>query len=230
MYCPKCGQVTVHLNGRDICTKCGIVFDNDLPKEQILRQIRSKIAKTQARGTQDESYTSPIAVASKNPVLPKESSPSIVVADRTVGEIQRDTRLGKEAAEAKEEAQATQSAKSTPNLPGPTIYDFGETASASLSEQQSVPLQNTDVSASADSPAAQGNIIQNQQAVYQGANTAGSETIYPSHEVNPILIKIFISVFSILVFFVIVYILYANFSAAKGMIDNIIRFLGERVF
>lgn len=62
------------------------------------------------------------------------------------------------------------------------------------------------------------------------AGATGSEMVYPSHQVNPILIKIFIAVFSILVFFVIAYLLYANLSAVKGLVDNISRFLGERVF
>lgn len=62
------------------------------------------------------------------------------------------------------------------------------------------------------------------------AGTTGSQIIYPSHQVNPILIKILISVFALLALFVIGYLVYANFSVAKGLIDNFIKFLGENIF
>ena len=79
MYCPKCGQIAVNLNGRDICTKCGIVFDNDLPREQILNQIRSKMA--QQVSSNKESYMSPIALAEKRKNQPK-ALPKMVITNQ----------------------------------------------------------------------------------------------------------------------------------------------------
>ena len=58
----------------------------------------------------------------------------------------------------------------------------------------------------------------------------GSQMIYPSHQVNPILIKILIFVFALLALFVIGYFVYANFGGAKGFTDNFTRFLGENIF
>lgn len=234
MYCPKCGQPAVHLNGRDICTKCGIVFDSALPREQILNQIKSKVAQARAKNSQETDYTSPIAVASQaRPFLPQESPSSDFQSNRTVEEIQKETRLGKEAAEARIQPKnaSEQKAYQQPIPKEPTIYEFNKAENMTASEVQNTPVQSSPSTASMPS-ASSGHLgTQNQQTVsYQNTDTTGNEVVYPSHEVNPLLIKIFISVFSTLIFFVIVYVMYVNFGAAKAVVDNIIKFLGERIF
>lgn len=237
MYCPKCGQPTVHLNGRDICTKCGIVFDSVHPREQILSQIKSKVVQTRAKNSQETDYTSPIAIASQaRPFLPQESPSGDFQSNRTVEEIQRETRLGKEAAEARIQPQGTNPQKTyqQPTPKEPTIYEFNkaENMTVSDSEVQNTPIQSSPSTTSMPSTSSGHLSTQNQQTVnYQNTDTKiGNGAVYPSHEVNPILIKIFISVFSTLIFFVIVYVLYVNFGAVKAVVDNIIKFLGERIF
>jgi uncharacterized Zn finger protein (UPF0148 family) len=252
MYCPKCGQITVNLNGRDICTKCGIVFDNALPREQVLSQIRSKMAKQVS--SNEEQYTSPIAVAKRknsqekiisNKIPADTAKTNTPSRTKTLEDIQREIRAGQRPPEdsatqsqntlSRQEAmpegdflRGGEGAVSAPEAP--IIHEFNEPSGS----QPASSIQNISAdSIASNTPAVNitpQNTSEKDTLSSESINTYENQAVYPSHQVNPILIKIFITVFSILVFFVIVYILYANFGAARGLVDNIIRFLGERVF
>jgi|GEM_PF-1950020 len=102
MYCPKCGQTTININGKEICTSCGIVFDDSLPKEQILQQIKSNISLNKADSAPKEEYVSPSAKYLKEMLLEAErKSQSIGTqsipskpAEQTVADIAKSSYSG----------------------------------------------------------------------------------------------------------------------------------------
>lgn len=58
MKCPKCGQETISINNRDVCTVCGVVYGSSTPKEQVLTQIKEKVLPQKESGK--EVFVSPI--------------------------------------------------------------------------------------------------------------------------------------------------------------------------
>ncbi len=295
MKCPKCGQETVNINNKHICTACGIVTNEaSAPKEQILRQIKEKLAGQAPQ----EKYVSPVELmkeanavatqpvasalnyplASKIAVMPKHSIPDFP------GGVQpppRKIETNHHFQNAEENFAVQVGAMQTPDQNGDekqSIFpnhgnihvgpesdnDFGSETRAGLPELNIEPIhkevsprpisqaQNTVSAIPAPVPqgepipnaaqaipasgGAQASGIQNVAPAPTGpvpggfqAFSADEETIYPSHQVSPILIKILIFSFVALALFGVVYLLYDQAHIFSSM-GNIGQFLGERLF
>lgn len=91
MYCPQCGQITININDKDICTTCGIVFSDDVPQKQVLGQIKSKISEKKKSTEAKEAYVSPMEGYLKKMLLEAEGKVAAEKQTPNVAIIQKQT-------------------------------------------------------------------------------------------------------------------------------------------
>jgi len=236
----------IHINNQHICTSCGIVASEFTPKDQVLTEIQNKLAKVKVNSPQREEYYSPVALAqiaqsqAARPNQLNNQHPQRVVNDKVFPE---DATLDKILAQLGHQSgmqgqptayvgsavQAPDIAPSKQYIPRnpqaseqPQNLDFiegnGEYINNVVSEK--VIQGQTEVVEKEPpklTPEEMTEISKQPEEVQSVA-----EEVYPSHQVNPILIKIFVIVFAALLMFVIGYFLSTNakFKNFVNLIKN----------
>ncbi len=283
MKCPKCGQEAVNINNRHICTACGIVVDNfGAPKEQILGQLRSKVAPPKAP---IEQYISPMQKArelsarQREEELDRMASGTVALAEgqheklskafpsavperklpdfpiNIAPDLQTNHHLKTTAKEEpvvqeipKQEVPEQEAPKAPTVFPTHSVVEAGgqhEEIQLDVPEAKevniepihpdvvsenivtpNVPVPEKQPEASAPAPPAPA-ITANAGNIYAGQ--INSKSIYPSHQVNPILLKILIFSLLALLIFAVVYLIYSSTNGFSGA-GNISQFLGENLF
>ncbi len=225
MFCPKCGQVTINLNNKEVCTNCGIVFDDLNAKEQVLSQIRAKAQVKTAPEEPVEEYISPAGLVTKAEPMPKprayEHTEKNIQASGTIEEMAR--------------RMHTPPIKIAP----PVAQAAVEIAPAESSVQKVIPQEqpafknpSAMMPPSAPSPAVQ---TSSKSSAELQINTEENEQpnaprIYPSHEVNPILIKMLIGIFVIALLVLGGMFLYSHLTFLRDTVNNIIKGVGVNLF
>lgn len=218
MNCPKCGQEMIHISNQHICTACGIVANELSPKSQVLAQIKAKASTKVSSADKQEAYVSPVAVATEDRPqsgtmlnlhqndqgIPRaESGPATL--DRIINEMS--------------------AAKGTTVMQA-EIIGSGESYIEQGGEgEKTIPRLETENAGAKDAQQVQPQA----QDVFVAQPTEISQAVYPSHQVSPAIIKILISAVATLVFCVIGYFLYANFSGIRGFSDNISEYIGREL-
>lgn len=253
MRCPKCGQEMIHINNQYICTACGIVANEFSPKQQILGAIKQKMA---AQNTaKQEEYVSPVAIATEKPQAQQDISTNPVpkIDQQALAGITLDQIIKELAAGAVKLNKGTTDKNAEDYLDSgsegekviPRIGTEGKEVASQESEASQKQIQPPPASVQVVQPvqpeAAQVENVAPANMTFSppltSQDTMGSlqvsqvlesdqEEIYPSHQVNPILIKTLIYVFVALVLFVIGYLIYTN-PGARGFIDNTLKNLGK---
>lgn len=246
MKCPKCGQEMIHINNQHICTVCGIVANEFSPKDQVLNQIRAKVKAQTAQNTpKEEEYISPVAVAKeKNEVIDRtEAAKKYIVqptpmSDKTLDQMARALMVNQNSKVESSETENGEEVGAEKVIPRivETSPEEGSSIQTAAVSQPNLDVQNSEASI------LQENVVKEKNTeefiMPESGKTdftvepapASSQMVYPSHQVNPILMKILIGLIVLMIFLVICYIIYANFRGARGLIDGIIQYLGLNFF
>ncbi|MEK7447715.1 MAG: hypothetical protein AAB632_02900, partial [Patescibacteria group bacterium] len=224
MKCPKCGQEMININNQYICTACGIVANEFSPKSQVLASIKRKMAAAQTI-PQQEQYISPTAVATVekpagvSTMHNKENSAvKVDMSGKTLDQLARDVVNQNQTREDIGGAPVPGfSVESTPNMV-PETEGEKVIPRPQVAQEQSIPTQETPIQISEAVPnnaengslfippeaqAGQSTVMTPQPGEKTDlVGTTGSQMVYPSHQINPILIKILITVFILLFLFI----------------------------
>lgn len=251
MKCPKCGQEMININNQYICTACGIVANEFSPRSQVLASIKKKMAAAQVVSVPEE-YVSPTAVATAekptgvSTMHNKENSATKKdTSGQTLEQIARDVVNQNQTREDMGSVPVSGfSVESTPNMVSETegekvIPRPEQQLGVQETQEQNIPVQYAPTQVPENVPGSNdnGSLFMSPEVPANQATTmlpqpsgntdllgaTGSQTIYPSHQVNPILIKILITVFILLTLFVIGYFAYNNL----GIVNFITKFLGD---
>ncbi len=246
MKCPKCGQEMIHINNQHICTVCGIVANEFSPKDQVLNQIRAKVkAQTAQNAQKQEEYVSPVAVAKEEnrPAEKKYTVPPVHMSDKTLDQMARALLVNQNS-----KADSSENENSEEIGAERVIPRIAEESVANEQVQEAAAHQQIQQNQTVQQPVEAQTINQEQQnagfenqqenvgtsQVLQSSSIdfatepapLNSQMIYPSHQINPIFKKTLIVLFGIIVLFLVLYLLYKNFSGARALIDNITKYLG----
>lgn len=243
----------IHINNQYICTACGIVANEFSPKQQVLGAIKKKMA---AQNTsKQEEYVSPVAIATEQPqaqqYIPPNPASKIdqqalagITLDQIIKELAAGAvKLNKGTTDKNEEDYLDSGSEGEKIIP--RIGTEGKEVASQDSEvpqkQVQAPPAPVQVAQPVQSEAIQVESVAPANMTFPPSSTSqdtmGSlqvsqvlegdqEEIYPSHQVNPILIKTLIYVFVTLVLFVIGYLIYTN-PGARGFIENTLKNLGK---
>jgi len=242
MKCPRCGQETVNISNKHICTACGIVISESVPRDQILEQLRSKVA-SQNAGIQASNSVSAVAnMGQRNApntgtaTIARPLQPHEAVAGKTLDQISREMLLQNNLPKQRTETSHTYDApveaspEMLPDTDGERVIPRVELTNTEpqvpKQVEQTVQAQPSQVTAEGQDIGT-ANVI---SPVYTNHSTVSGQAIYPSHQVNPIFIKILIMLVAILILSVGGYVVYSNFSGTGKFADNIIKYLGESFF
>lgn len=234
MKCPRCGQETVNISNKHICTACGIVISEPTPRDQVLNQIRSKVASQNARA--QATHSAPKDMDTQQPnvlevATKKEEKPTPnheMVAEKTLDQISKEmmmlqNSLPKEGAE---DAQTVNIQETDGERVIPRLETVGVAPQAPQQAEipiQAQPIQPVEIS----QPPEATSVV---APAYANSTPASEQAIYPSHQVNPIILRALIGLVVVVLLTIGGYVVYSSLSGTGKFTDNMIKYLGENVF
>ncbi len=235
MYCPKCGQITINLNGKEVCTNCGIVFDDLMPKEQVLSQISAKAKAKNAIFEPVEEYISPVgqvAQRKQKPVSrPAEPFEKKIPPASTITEIQKHLNNPTMTISEARLAPASSAGSSIQRvMPEPIELKSQRIDSTLVPNPENISVLSTTNQTNTTPPIPAS--PQPQQNIYENNSLESIVTqgVYPSHEVNPILIKTLIGVSVLTIVGIGSLLLYSHLTFLRDTVDNMIKGVGMGFF